>query len=69
MATKKGNFTITDHSKTDETGKVTPLFVVRWGNSVQNFKTLEAAEKFCENYGKVDLSVRQVPKNQPKEKV
>lgn len=61
MATKKGNFTITDHSKTDEAGKVTPLFVVRWGNSVQNFKTLEAAEKFCEEYGKTDRSVRQVP--------
>jgi len=61
MANKIGNFTITDHSRTDETGKVTPLFVVRWGKSVQNFKTQEAAEKFCEEYGKTDRSVRQVP--------
>jgi len=56
--TKVGKFTITDHSQVDEQGNEKPHFSVRWENHIQNFKTIEEARAFCENYGTINKAPR-----------
>jgi hypothetical protein len=62
--TKVGKFTIEDHSTVAPDGKENPLFVVKFGTMRQNYKSFEAAEKFCKEAGKVDRSVRGAEKKE-----
>jgi hypothetical protein len=62
--TKVGVFEIEDHSTTAPDGSINPLFIVKYKNTRQNYKTLEAAEKYCKEAGKVNRDVRGVDKKQ-----
>jgi hypothetical protein len=62
--TKVGKFTITDLSEVDQQGNPKGHFTVRWENNIQNFKSMEEAKAFCDNYGTINKAPRAIRRDE-----